>query len=120
MHGDAEKLTQVLLNLVLNAVQAMPGGGAVTVTTAYDANTVKVTVTDTGPGLSPEVQEHLFDVRVTTKPAGTGLGLPLARMIADPGGRADMAAAAHKRLVEKFGMDAGIDLLVARLRNALA
>ena len=84
--GVGDRIQQAILNLVLNAVQAMPGGGAVTVTTAYDANTVKVTVTDTGPGLSPEVQEHLFDVRVTTKPAGTGLGLPLARMIAESHG----------------------------------
>jgi signal transduction histidine kinase len=84
--GERDRLQQAILNLVLNAVQAMPDGGTVRVRTSHDAGLVRVTVLDTGPGLPPEVQEHLFDVRVTTKPGGTGLGLPLVRLIAEAHG----------------------------------
>jgi glycosyltransferase involved in cell wall biosynthesis len=68
------------------------------------------------------IPEFIEDGRngILVPPDADVLASALARMIADPGGRATMATAAHKRLVEKFGMDAGIDILAARLRNALA
>lgn len=84
--GEADRLQQAILNLVLNAIQAMPHGGIVRLQTSAAGGLVRVTVSDTGPGVPQELAEHLFDTRVTTKPTGTGLGLPLARIIAEAHG----------------------------------
>lgn len=81
-HADPELLRPVLLNLIRNAVQAMPGGGAVTVavTGSGDAgDAVDVTVTDTGPGVPRAEQETIFRPFYTTRAKGTGLGLAVAR-----------------------------------------
>jgi signal transduction histidine kinase len=81
-HADPELLRPVLLNLIRNAVQAMPGGGEVTVAVAgaRDASdAVDVTVTDTGPGIASEEQETIFRPFYTTRAKGTGLGLAVAR-----------------------------------------
>lgn len=86
VYGIPDRLQQAVLNLVLNAIQAMPHGGRVTVRLASSNGLVRLTVTDTGPGLPPELGERLFDTRVTTKPGGSGLGLPLVRMIAEAHG----------------------------------
>ncbi len=86
VHGVADRLQQAVLNLVLNAIQAMPGGGVVSVRTSVAEQFVHLTVSDTGPGLPESLADHLFDTRVTTKPGGTGLGLPLVRMIAEAHG----------------------------------
>ena len=84
--GEANRLQQAILNLVLNAIQAMPDGGKLTVRTDSYANMARVTVSDTGPGLAQELADQLFDTRVTTKPRGSGLGLPLVRLIAESHG----------------------------------
>lgn len=84
--GEANRLQQAILNLVLNAIQAMPDGGRLTVRTDSYANMARVTVSDTGPGLPQELADQLFDTRVTTKPGGSGLGLPLVRLIAEAHG----------------------------------
>jgi len=81
--GVPDRLQQAVLNLVLNAIQAMPQGGKVALQTSADDGLVRVSVTDTGPGLPQGLAEKLFDTRVTTKPGGSGLGLPLVRMIAE-------------------------------------
>lgn len=86
VYGIPDRLQQAVLNLVLNAIQAMPHGGRVAVRIASSNGLVRLTVTDTGPGLPPELGERLFDTRVTTKPGGSGLGLPLVRMIAEAHG----------------------------------
>ena len=86
VHGVADRLQQAILNLVLNAIQAMPGGGVVSVRTSTSDGIVRVTVSDTGPGVPEDLVEHLFHTRVTTKPGGTGLGLPLVRMIVEAHG----------------------------------
>ncbi len=80
----APALLQVFRNLTGNALQAMPGGGVLRLETRRDTrgDCVEAAVADTGPGLSPEVREHLFEPFFTTKAEGTGLGLPIAREIA--------------------------------------
>lgn len=81
--GSPAALRQVLLNLVTNALQAMPNGGRLSCNTREQkqARTVEVTITDTGPGILPKDREHLFEPFFTTRPEGTGLGLALCREI---------------------------------------
>jgi signal transduction histidine kinase len=76
---DAEKIKQVVINLVQNAIEAMPGGGAVTVESGLWDGRVRVVVRDSGPGL-PEGLD-VFQLFVTTKARGTGLGLSIAQQI---------------------------------------
>jgi two-component system sensor histidine kinase HydH len=85
---DPAQMRQVLLNLIANARHAMHGGGTLTFTTRAESGGVALDVTDTGPGIPPEVQAKLFTPFFTTKTHGTGLGLTVARRILeDHGGR---------------------------------
>jgi signal transduction histidine kinase len=81
--ADPTQLHQVLVNLVVNAVQAMPGGGNLTVETTYRGGYVSMVVADTGSGMSEEVKERIFEPFFTTKDVaeGTGLGLPIVQGI---------------------------------------
>ena len=96
MHLDSTRLSQVLLNLVQNAVQAMPTGGQVTIETRRThARTgqpvAEVVVRDTGPGIPAEILKKLFIPFFTTKKNGTGLGLPISqRIIKAHGGDLDV------------------------------
>lgn len=83
---EANKLEQALINLVVNAVHAMPEGGTLTVRSRRGDGlpaTVVVEIEDTGTGISPEVMSRVFDPFFTTKPAGvgSGLGLPVTKRI---------------------------------------
>jgi len=82
---DARELRKAFLNLVLNALEAMSGGGRLTVTIGYsaDARMVTVVVEDTGAGMSEETLSRMYDLFFTTKPQGTGLGMALARSVVD-------------------------------------
>src|SRR5256714_8049899 len=76
--GDAAELREAMTNLILNAVDAMPAGGTLTLTTALVDDRVEVVVADTGVGMPAEVREKVFDPFFTTKgPQGTGLGLSM-------------------------------------------
>jgi GAF domain-containing protein/CheY-like chemotaxis protein len=76
--GDAAELREALTNLILNAVDAMPGGGTLTLVTRATDDHVEVAVTDTGVGIPAAVRDKIFDPFFTTKgPQGTGLGLSL-------------------------------------------
>ena len=86
VRGMRDRIQQAILNLVLNAIQAMPDGGEVVLSTSVAAGHVRVTVSDTGPGLPEDLASTLFETRVTTKPGGSGLGLPLVRLIAEAHG----------------------------------
>lgn len=85
--ADREKLTQLLLNILLNAVDASPDGAIVTVATEKRRKGKNdyacLTVADRGPGIAPEEREKIFNPFYTTKSAGTGLGLSIAARIAD-------------------------------------
>lgn len=78
---DAEQIRQVLLNLILNAIQAMSQGGEITVSAQVQDSAVVIAVRDQGCGISPENLGRLFDPFFTTKETGTGLGLPVAHQI---------------------------------------
>ena len=86
--GDVEQLHQVFVNLFLNAIEAMPNGGCLSVTTVSLANPprVRVEVGDTGPGIPAEILSRVFEPFVTTKERGTGLGLAVSRRIIDQHG----------------------------------
>ncbi|MBL8922079.1 MAG: response regulator [Myxococcaceae bacterium] len=81
--ADRASLEQVLLNLVVNARDAMPKGGRMTVRTRVEANEVVLEVCDTGEGMSDATRAHLFEPFFTTKADGTGLGLPTVRGIVE-------------------------------------
>ncbi len=76
--GNSGKLQQVFTNLILNARDAMFGGGTITLTTSTDADKVKIEVADSGEGISEENLKKIFDPFFTTKGVGNGTGLGLA------------------------------------------
>ena len=87
IQADADQLKTCFSNLTINAVQAMPEGGALTITLHPRSSNVEVEFADTGHGIAPESLEHLFEPYFTTKEKGTGLGLALTKkLIEDHGG----------------------------------
>jgi len=80
---DSNQIHQVLLNLLLNAEQAVEGAGTVTVEVGYQEDCATVVITDTGRGISPQILANIFRPFYTTKGNGTGLGLSLARRIVE-------------------------------------
>ena len=78
---DEKLIKQALLNLMINAVQAMTEGGELLIRVARDKGRGIVEVIDTGPGIAPQEREKVFEVYYSTKKRGTGLGLPTARRI---------------------------------------
>jgi signal transduction histidine kinase len=78
---DPEQIKQVLLNLTINAIQAMPGGGGILVSTRKNLTRVIIEVKDEGTGISPEDLDRIFDPFFTTKDTGSGLGLSVAHQI---------------------------------------
>jgi len=83
---DPELLKQVLLNLIINAIQAMPGGGEVRVAARSQGEKLLIQVIDQGCGISPEDRDKIFDPFFTTKENGTGLGLSVAHQIIEQHG----------------------------------
>jgi two-component system sensor histidine kinase HydH len=81
--ADPDKLNQVLLNLFLNAIQAMPQGGRLDIEIAGVGTTVEIRVQDSGMGISREDLSRVFDPYFTTKAEGTGLGLAMSLKIVE-------------------------------------
>jgi len=80
VNGDRQYLSQVFVNLILNALEAMMDGGRLTLSSdlSLDTGCIAINITDTGPGMSPEVLKAIFDPFFTTKTGGRGTGLGLS------------------------------------------
>ncbi len=93
------KLNQVVMNLVMNAIDACPEGGTVTVRTRAEVDGVRLDVVDTGTGIDPEIRERIFDPFFTTKPVGVGTGLGLSisyGIVQDHGGKIEVESTQGK------------------------
>ncbi len=92
--GNREKLRQGLINLTLNAIQSMPGGGRLRLTVARREGAACIEVCDQGEGIPPAARPHIFDPFFSTRDGGTGLGLAIVqRIVADHGGRIEVDSA---------------------------
>ncbi|MBI4561378.1 MAG: hypothetical protein HY724_04980, partial [Candidatus Rokubacteria bacterium] len=88
---DPDHMKQVLLNLILNALEAMPGGGTLTISASPFKESLLLSVEDTGDGVPSDLLPRIFEPYVTTKARGMGLGLPIARRIVEAhGGRIEV------------------------------
>ena len=77
---DRRRMERVFLNLIVNAMEAMPGGGAIHITASASVNRVRITVEDTGPGIPAVIRDRLFEPFATASKAdGVGLGLAISR-----------------------------------------
>jgi nitrogen-specific signal transduction histidine kinase len=104
VYADRQQLEQVLLNILMNAIDAMPGGGKLIVSTRLHCESLQVIsrsmlqiqVADTGPGIPEHLLPKVFDPFVTTKSSGTGLGLSIAYgIVADHKGTIEIRNSAH-------------------------
>ncbi len=86
--ADPLQLQQIFMNLLLNAADAMPEGGTITIKTSYAAptKTIQIRVSDTGKGIDPALIDKIFQPFFTTKSAGTGLGLAIVKMLLEQHG----------------------------------
>ncbi|MGD0214235.1 MAG: ATP-binding protein [Terriglobales bacterium] len=95
--ADPDLLHRALQNLVLNAIDAMPQGGVLTIRTATLGDRIELSVSDTGSGLTSEECERLFTPYYTTKQHGTGLGLAIVQsVVSDHGGKISVASTKEK------------------------
>ena len=81
LEADESQLWQAVLNLIRNAIEAMPDGGRLTLATKRDGDAVELQIADTGIGMTADQQHQLFKPFFSTKTGGTGLGLPLTQQI---------------------------------------
>ena len=103
--GHADTLKQLLLNLLLNALQVMPEGGVLTIQTGVYGTRPFLKVSDTGPGIPEEKQERIFEPFYTTRESGTGLGLAIVhRIVLDHGAeiRVESSPGAGAAFVVRF------------------
>jgi signal transduction histidine kinase len=85
---DPEQVKQVLLNILLNGIQAQPAGGKVIIHTFVGMGEMVISIQDSGPGIEPEYLDRIFDPFFTTKREGTGLGLAISyQLVRNNGGR---------------------------------
>lgn len=99
LYGDVDRLQQVIMNVLLNAMQAMEEGGTLTVTLTRleQGEGVELRITDTGSGIAPELVSQVFYPYFTTKQSGTGIGLAISqKIILDHGGSIDMESESGK------------------------
>ncbi|GAC1352955.1 MAG: hypothetical protein NVSMB1_21210 [Polyangiales bacterium] len=109
--GDREKLRQVFVNLVVNAIDATPSGGEIRIVTRAAIDRVVVEVSDTGSGIGEADLVRLFDPFFTTKPGGTGLGLSIVRKILE-----QHEGVIHVRSEVDVGTTVQVELPTAKLQ----
>ena len=78
---DSNLIKQAILNIIINAEQAMENGGELMIRTSKDKKYIQIDITDTGPGIPKDIIDKIFQVYFSTKKTGTGLGLPTAKRI---------------------------------------
>ncbi len=121
VHGDSGEIDQVVLNLILNAWDAMPDGGDLLVSTRnVDRETdgriekfVRIVVADNGVGIAPEIREHIFNPWFTTKPHGLGHGTGLAtvdRIVRASGGEIEVRST--------LGRGTSFEILLPRVEDS--
>ena len=107
---DSGQIHQVVLNLLLNAIQATEPGGAVTIEFDENDDSVSVCVCDTGKGIPPEILNNIFRPFFTTKGEGTGLGLSLAkRIVEDHSGRIEVSS--------RLGQGSRFSIILPKLKD---
>jgi two-component system sensor histidine kinase HydH len=96
---DAQQMKQALINIIKNAIEAMENGGMLSIKTFFltETNEAAIEIADTGPGIPAKVMHHIFNPYYSTKPRGTGLGLPITNRIIK----------AHKGKIEIRNKDTG-------------
>jgi len=110
--GDGSELREAMTNLILNALDAMPGGGTLTLTTALVDERIEIAVADSGVGMPPEVRDKVFDPFFTTKgPQGTGLGLSMTYgIISRHGGSIAVESEPGRGSTFRLSLPRGIDV----------
>ena len=118
--ADPEMLHRALSNLVLNAMDAMPKGGALTLRTRSEADNVVIEVADTGTGLTPEECARIFTPYYTSKQHGTGLGLAIVQsVVSDHGGRISVHSEPGKGTTFVIDLPkSGVDLALSAGKNS--
>lgn len=86
VNGFGDRLKQAMLNIVINALEAMPDGGELTIALEPDDGMARIAVRDTGPGIPPELLGSIYQMHFTTKTGGTGVGLYVARSVVEAHG----------------------------------
>ena len=110
---DAARMEQVLANTLVNAVQAMPKGGTLTVHSTLRPDYAVITVSDTGTGIPKEIRSRIFDPFFTTKTHGTGLGLSIVfRIMEAHGGKVEVQNIRPGRPPEETAGDSGTRILL--------
>ncbi|MFN3740734.1 MAG: sensor histidine kinase, partial [Thermodesulfovibrionales bacterium] len=90
---DVRQIEQAILNIILNAIQAVKNNGEIRIRTYTEKNSIKIEISDNGPGIPEDIKPRIFDPFFTTKPVGEGTGLGLsisAGIISEHGGSIDV------------------------------
>ena len=119
--ADPDLLHRAISNLVLNAMDAMPEGGTLTLRTGHDGERVRLEICDTGTGLAPEECERLFTPYYTSKQHGTGLGLAIVQsVVSDHGGKISLESAPGRGSTFRIELPLNMDKLSATQSHAHA
>jgi len=116
---DRYRIHRVLVNLLVNALEAMPNGGTIYVSAISDGGSVLIRVRDTGPGISPEIRERLFQPFATAgKVNGVGLGLAFSRQAVIEHGGDMWAESSHQGACFSFRLPETVRLLAVHAESA--